>query len=141
MPTTRPEDEDLDAMSITTPRFRPPSASHHTVRRPDFGVKAQSYSSKFVLQMSKMKLTTTKAVLDRKLDQPDPYPWEIMILSENVITRLHGINMCVNLRKLDLSDNQLKTLPNKSFWKCLPKLETLFLHNNKIDSIHSLQSL
>ncbi len=63
------------------------------------------------------------------------------MLSENTLSRLHGLHLCTNLHKLDLSDNHIKTLPNTHFWACLPRLETLFLHNNKIDSIHSLKAL
>ena len=119
---------------------RPLTASHPSYQRqPHMVMSSQSFQSKHVMVLSKLQLHDCKSLTERTINEE--YPWEIMILSDNTITRLHGLQMCINLKKLDLSSNQMKTLPNSNFWSCFKQLTTLFLHNNKLDSIHSLQSL
>ncbi len=121
---------------------RPVTASHHSTRKqPDLVVTAQTFSSRHVLIMVNVNMDSLGPVMERRFQDEDEYPWKIVILSSNVLARLNGLQMCTKLRKLDLSDNQIKTLPNKSFWSRLTNLTTLLLHNNKIDSIHTLQSL
>jgi len=69
------------------------------------------------------------------------YPWKIVYLNNNRITDLLGLHLCTNLRKLDLSRNQIVNLPNRFFWRYLTNLQILYLHDNKIDSIHAVQDL
>lgn len=69
------------------------------------------------------------------------YPWSLLILQSNMITDLTGIHLCTRLRKLDVSRNAIVTLPNANFWAALPRLETLLMNDNRIDSIHALQAL
>ena len=71
----------------------------------------------------------------------DKWPWQIVLASANVLNRLDGLHRCARLRKLDLSHNSIVELPNQNFWRCLPRLQSLQLHANKIDSIHALQEL
>ena len=48
-----------------------------------------------------------------------------------VAVLFRGVRSC-RLRKLDLSHNQLVLMPNQNFWRCLPRLQVLLLHGNKI---------
>ena len=71
------------------------------------------------------------------------YPWSILILSGNMLSRLDGLSRCGSrLRKLDLSRNGIDVLPKSpSFWRSFSSLQVLLLHQNKLDSIHALQQL
>lgn len=69
-----------------------------------------------------------------------PISWKVLFLQRNAFTHFNGLENCTALRFLDISKNYLKQLPAKEFWSSLPNLEVLFLHNNLIQSVASLQS-
>jgi Leucine-rich repeat (LRR) protein len=48
---------------------------------------------------------------------------------------------CVNLLKLDLSNNQIEDLPHSDFWFSLSSLRVLYLHGNAIGRKSCLQWL
>uniref|UniRef100_A0A8C5L1T7 Leucine-rich repeat and IQ domain-containing protein 3 n=1 Tax=Jaculus jaculus TaxID=51337 RepID=A0A8C5L1T7_JACJA len=54
----------------------------------------------------------------------------VCIFSNNFITDIHPIQNCVKLIKLDLHGNQIKYLPDRTFWSGLKNLKLLYLHDN-----------
>jgi Leucine-rich repeat (LRR) protein len=103
-----------------------------------------SYASSLVLSLVSQALNDV-LVLHGKFPSKNhvvaTYPWRIIILSGNLISRMDGLQRCTNLRKLDLSRNGMETIPGANFWKHMRALQILMLHQNKIDSIHALQQL
>jgi hypothetical protein len=65
----------------------------------------------------------------------------ILLACHNCLTGINYIDLCRNLIKLDLSYNRLSVLPGINIWKCLPRLETLLLHHNLLDSIYDIKNL
>ncbi|XP_038063508.1 uncharacterized protein LOC119734216 [Patiria miniata] len=66
---------------------------------------------------------------------------KICILPGNYITGFVALANCAELVKLDLHSNQISTLPGPEFWRCLPNLKILHLHNNCIGKLDSLQHM
>ncbi|XP_022085158.1 uncharacterized protein LOC110976310 [Acanthaster planci] len=64
---------------------------------------------------------------------------KICILPGNYITSFVALANCAELVKLDLHSNQISTLPGPEFWRCLPNLKVLHLHNNCIGKLDTLQ--
>nr|XP_044993818.1 leucine-rich repeat and IQ domain-containing protein 3 isoform X2 [Jaculus jaculus] len=62
----------------------------------------------------------------------------VCIFSNNFITDIHPIQNCVKLIKLDLHGNQIKYLPDRTFWSGLKNLKLLYLHDNGIWSLKAL---
>ncbi|KAM5256411.1 leucine-rich repeat and IQ domain-containing protein 3 [Ctenodactylus gundi] len=54
----------------------------------------------------------------------------VCIFSNNFITDIHPLQSCIKLIKLDLHGNQIKSLPEISFWSGLKNLKLLYLHDN-----------
>ncbi|KAM4871918.1 leucine-rich repeat and IQ domain-containing protein 3 [Thomomys bottae] len=54
----------------------------------------------------------------------------VCIFSNNFITDIYPLQSCIKLMKLDLHGNQIKTLPDTTFWKGLKNLKLLYLHDN-----------
>eukprot|EP00753_Platysulcus_tardus_P018711 PLAT7005.4.p1 GENE.PLAT7005.4~~PLAT7005.4.p1 ORF type:complete len:1245 (+),score=602.54 PLAT7005.4:253-3735(+) len=66
---------------------------------------------------------------------------EILFLNSNIVTRLSSISSCRNLRKLDLGFNALTSLPGRSVWASLPRLEILYLHDNSLPTLDEVLPL
>ncbi|XP_071802492.1 uncharacterized protein [Asterias amurensis] len=66
---------------------------------------------------------------------------KICILPGNYITSFVALANCPELVKLDLHSNQISTLPGPEFWRCLPNLRVVHLHNNSIGKLDCLQHM
>ncbi|KAL6091925.1 hypothetical protein STEG23_025883, partial [Scotinomys teguina] len=60
------------------------------------------------------------------------------IFSNNFITDIQPLENCIKLIKLDLHGNQIKTLPNRSFWGGLKNLKLLYLHDNSFAKLKKI---
>lgn len=129
---------------------RPPSRSRAQISSPapvdtsSLSLDGESYASSLVLDLrdqayNDLHMLTSK--FPSRGSRAVAFPWRILILSGNMLSRLDGLQRCASLRKLDLSRNGLDALPKSTFWKQLRQLQVLHLHQNKIDSIHALQTL
>ncbi|KAL9647224.1 hypothetical protein ABK040_012576 [Willaertia magna] len=84
---------------------------------------------------------------DNYLDEIKDYKKIIYIYLRNIglKTFLPFIKYCINLMKLDLSNNKINYLPtnngNDQIWKYLPNLKVFYLHNNKIKKIGTVKTL
>lgn len=138
--------------ALVTGGGRPASRARHPA--PALTLDGESYASTLVLDLRDQacndlhvlnsKFPGRAAMGDRSGSHSHSgaaHPWRIIILSGNMLSRLDGLHRCTMLRKLDLSRNGIDTLPKASFWKQLKHLQVLFLHQNKLDSIHALQQL
>lgn len=54
----------------------------------------------------------------------------VCIFSNNFVTDIQPLQGCKKLIKLDLHGNQIKTLPDRTFWNGLKNLKLLYLHDN-----------
>ena len=59
----------------------------------------------------------------------------ILFLHGNALRTLAGVGVFSNLRKLDVAQNSLRTLPGREWWAQLPQLEVLYLHGNQLESV------
>eukprot|EP01052_Picozoa_sp_SAG31_P009232 SAG31_NODE_481_length_15082_cov_13.818728_2_plen_417_part_00 len=65
----------------------------------------------------------------------------ICLMSGNAIQQLGPLPACRQLRKIDLSDNKIDSLPNAAMWSNLVHLEVLHLHTNNIQSLDNAKEL
>ena len=67
----------------------------------------------------------------------------IVYLQHNMISLkdMNHLHTFANIKKLDLSDNQLEALPQASVFAGMKSLLFLYLHNNQISKWQDLQSL
>ncbi|XP_067892428.1 leucine-rich repeat and IQ domain-containing protein 3-like isoform X2 [Heterodontus francisci] len=66
---------------------------------------------------------------------------KICILPRNYITEIDALSNCPNLIKLDLHGNHITDLPDEYFWSDMKSLQVLYLHNNIIGDMNSVESL
>uniref|UniRef100_F6XDZ3 Leucine rich repeats and IQ motif containing 3 n=1 Tax=Monodelphis domestica TaxID=13616 RepID=F6XDZ3_MONDO len=65
----------------------------------------------------------------------------ICILSKNFLTDISPLRNCVKLIKLDLHSNQIKFLPDATFWGEMTELKLLYLHDNSFVKLKNMCSL
>ncbi|XP_074077285.1 leucine-rich repeat and IQ domain-containing protein 3 isoform X2 [Macrotis lagotis] len=65
----------------------------------------------------------------------------ICILCKNFISDISPLQKCTKLIKLDLHSNQIRMLPDKTFWSEMKELKLLFLHNNSFVKLKNVCSL
>ncbi|XP_067845884.1 leucine-rich repeat and IQ domain-containing protein 3 isoform X2 [Heptranchias perlo] len=65
----------------------------------------------------------------------------ICILSKNYITKIDALAFCPNLIKLDLHGNHITDLPDEWFWSDMKCLQLLYLHDNIIGQLKSIEPL
>ncbi|XP_060058162.1 leucine-rich repeat and IQ domain-containing protein 3 isoform X2 [Erinaceus europaeus] len=63
---------------------------------------------------------------------------KVCIFSNNFITDIHPLQNCIKLVKLDLHGNQIKSLPNTTFWSGLKNLKLLYLHDNGFSKLKNV---
>ncbi|XP_078416752.1 uncharacterized protein LOC144692128 [Cetorhinus maximus] len=66
---------------------------------------------------------------------------KICILSRNYITKIDALSSCPNLIKLDLHGNHISNLPDEDFWSDMKSLQILYLHDNIIGNMNSVEPL
>ncbi|KAE8609545.1 hypothetical protein XENTR_v10011840 [Xenopus tropicalis] len=66
---------------------------------------------------------------------------KICILSNNYITDIDALRRCCHIIKLDLHGNQIKNLPDQGFWSNIKGLKLLYLHDNQIGSLKTVEKL
>lgn len=62
----------------------------------------------------------------------------VCIFSNNFITDIQPLQSCIKLIKLDLHGNQIKTLPDRTFWGGLKNLKLLYLHDNGLAKLKNI---
>ncbi|XP_067845728.1 leucine-rich repeat and IQ domain-containing protein 3-like [Heptranchias perlo] len=65
----------------------------------------------------------------------------ICILSKNYITKIDALAFCPDLIKLDLHGNHITDLPDEWFWSDMKCLQLLYLHDNIIGQLKSIEPL
>ncbi|XP_037356247.1 leucine-rich repeat and IQ domain-containing protein 3 isoform X1 [Talpa occidentalis] len=65
----------------------------------------------------------------------------VCIFSNNFITDIHPLQGCIKLVKLDLHGNQIKSLPDTTFWSRLKNLKLLYLHDNGFVKLRNICTL
>ncbi|XP_078264231.1 leucine-rich repeat and IQ domain-containing protein 3-like isoform X2 [Rhinoraja longicauda] len=65
----------------------------------------------------------------------------ICILPGNYISKIDALSNCPNLIKLDLHSNHITELPDEFFWRDMKCLEVLYLHDNIIGEMCSVEAL
>ncbi|XP_078264229.1 LOW QUALITY PROTEIN: uncharacterized protein LOC144598219 [Rhinoraja longicauda] len=65
----------------------------------------------------------------------------ICILPRNYISKIDALSNCPNLIKLDLHSNHITELPDLFFWRDMKCLEVLYLHDNIIGEMCSVEAL
>ncbi|KAL0231997.1 hypothetical protein PCE1_002993 [Barthelona sp. PCE] len=63
---------------------------------------------------------------------------EYLFLSRSRLSSMSSLHFLRGLRVLDLSFNNISSLPDAGFWANFPMLEVIYLHGNKIKSIKNL---
>lgn len=145
---TTPTQSTAASQPLSSTHYPPVPINVHsslTDINPSLRLSGESYNSLLVLDLRNQKVNDLNLLSGKyhgKISAGiSAYPWTILLLSNNLLSRLDPLQYCINLKKLDLSNNDLLAIPKGNVWKCLPHLQILFLHNNKLDSIHSLQQL
>ncbi|XP_043857104.1 leucine-rich repeat and IQ domain-containing protein 3 [Dromiciops gliroides] len=65
----------------------------------------------------------------------------ICILSKNFLTDMSPLRSCTKLIKLDLHSNQIRIVPDKTFWVEMKELKLLYLHDNSFVKLKNVCSL
>ncbi|XP_032884999.1 leucine-rich repeat and IQ domain-containing protein 3-like isoform X2 [Amblyraja radiata] len=65
----------------------------------------------------------------------------VCILPRNYISKMDALSNCPNLIKLDLHSNHITEIPDEFFWREMKCLEVLYLHNNIIGDMCSIEAL
>ncbi|XP_051855378.1 leucine-rich repeat and IQ domain-containing protein 3 isoform X2 [Antechinus flavipes] len=66
---------------------------------------------------------------------------KICILSKNFIMDMSPLKNCTQLIKLDLHSNQIRIVPDRTFWSAMKQLKLLYLHDNSFVKLKNVCSL
>uniref|UniRef100_A0A7N4PQ38 Leucine rich repeats and IQ motif containing 3 n=1 Tax=Sarcophilus harrisii TaxID=9305 RepID=A0A7N4PQ38_SARHA len=66
---------------------------------------------------------------------------KICILSKNFIIDMSPLKNCTQLIKLDLHSNQIRIVPDGTFWSAMKQLKLLYLHDNSFVKLKNVCSL